>query len=527
MTDVLKRITRNIGAGASALVRFVVRGNGSGERAQPPANAAASSPDARRLSTELEELYAALPRATSAEESGRILRRTAELEARIRQARVEAVRARGGLPPVERKIEPEPKARLRGLWAGLTRKPAAPASGRADDEGRRAILNLLSEDLDSKRPEVRVAAVARLADIDHADARRMLERAARDEDEALQVAALDALGRRGDRASRPVFARALKERSHRVRLAALRGLYGALGPEAEPDVQRSLTDEHPAVRRAAATYLGWLHVVSATRPLVRALRDDHDEVREAAAGALGDLGATAAVFPLIGRLRDEAPPVRRAARAAIERITQDPLDVDVDASIEGRREQIARLRAWWRSERLRFELARAGVSGEAVPERTAAEPAPAEAPAPAAPAKPVTAKPTAPAAAAKPTAPPRAEAPVAPAPPAKPAAPPAPAPAPAKPAAPAAAAPAAPAPAKPAAPPAPAPAKPAAAPAIEEGAPDLQFAGIEGLEPVEEYPDDEISSDGEVPNLEMDGIEGIPGMEDVAVPEDTDKPKKD
>jgi hypothetical protein len=135
---------------------------------------------------------------------------------------------------------------------------------------------------------------------------------------AVRVAAVQALGERGERAPIEPLVTALGDEHEAVRAAAARAL-GRLGNRTpvEPLVA-ALRDPGWRVRTTAALSLGRLKQRTPVEPLAAALNDEDASVRAAAAWALGRLGKRTPVEPLAAALRDNAWPVREAAALALK-----------------------------------------------------------------------------------------------------------------------------------------------------------------------------------------------------------------
>ena len=380
VSDKMRRTAASMGGRFASLVRAAGKlfGSGNGKASGDSGSVAT----ARRLQAQLDRVYAELGRGGSADSLGRSIARARELEQQLREIRLAALRTRRARPQAPVAAEPPAPPAARHMLDSL-RKLSGSLAGAAKfrDQSQRTLFLKLCQDLQSPQPDVHLAAAGQLAELEHSAARRVLEVAVRDGDDALKVAALDGLARQRDVASRPLFERYASSRSHRVRLAALRGLYCAAEAAAAPFLVRAIDDEHAALRRAAATYLGWLGVPEAAPALATQLRDPCPEVREAAATALGDLRVEAQTFALIRALDDEADAVRRAARGALERGVGQPIDFYPDALEADRRQQVARLKLWWREERLRRHLPEwllgataAAAEGEGQPSPAASKP---------------------------------------------------------------------------------------------------------------------------------------------------------
>ena len=139
----------------------------------------------------------------------------------------------------------------------------------------------LAAALDADRPELRIAAVHALADLDDASAV-------------------------------PVVVDALSDPDPRVRRRACRACGTIADPRAVPALVDRLTDV-PPVRRAAANALGTIGTDAALEPLVELLDDADESIRRTAAGALGSASTARPIEPLASALGDPSPVVREAA----------------------------------------------------------------------------------------------------------------------------------------------------------------------------------------------------------------------
>jgi HEAT repeat protein len=83
---------------------------------------------------------------------------------------------------------------------------------------------------------------------------------------------------------------------------------------------RAINDEERAIRLAAIEALGEIGDLQAVEPLITALQDDSWGVRSYAAAALGTIGDTRAVRPLTALIRDSKKVVRKAASEALAKI---------------------------------------------------------------------------------------------------------------------------------------------------------------------------------------------------------------
>jgi HEAT repeat protein len=172
-------------------------------------------------------------------------------------------------------------------------------------------------ELSSSDAATRQAAVASLAELPRASARRLLLRALDDVDPQVQSSALELLLRLETPNVTERVVPWLSGSDKRLRLSAALALAVSPSPNATPALGRALGDSDAEVRAAAAAALGASQAESAVLPLLGHLDDSVPEVREAVANALGALGDARAVLPLIGKIEDPRPPVRAAVARAL------------------------------------------------------------------------------------------------------------------------------------------------------------------------------------------------------------------
>lgn len=158
----------------------------------------------------------------------------------------------------------------------------------------------------------------------------------------LRMAAVNVLGRLGSSgAARPLVAR-LDDPDVRVRQRAAR----ALGQIGEPAVAGALAaclhDEPIPVRREAAEALGRLGGPEALDGLLSAVDDDSETMRRVVASSLGGFASTKPVDALVGLLTDESDLVRQAAVFSLISVLSN---VPPDRSHELREAIVARMSA--------------------------------------------------------------------------------------------------------------------------------------------------------------------------------------
>jgi HEAT repeat protein len=208
--------------------------------------------------------------------------------------------------------------RARSLWFGS----ALLALGVLDSLTARGAIwpsatRRAERELTSSEAAARQAAVASLAELPRASARRLLLRALEDTDSQVQSSALELLLRLETPDVTERVVPWLSGSDKRLRLAAALALAVAPAASATPALGRALGDSDAEVRAAAATALGASQSADAVLPLLGHLDDSVPEVREAVAAALGALGDPRAVLPLIGKIEDPRPTVRTAVARAL------------------------------------------------------------------------------------------------------------------------------------------------------------------------------------------------------------------
>jgi HEAT repeat protein len=173
------------------------------------------------------------------------------------------------------------------------------------------------QDLSATDPSARLAAVAALAELPRAAARRLLLRALDDSDSQVQSSALELLLRLETPNVTERVVPWLSGSDKRLRLSAALALAVSPARNATPALGRALSDSDAEVRAAAAAALGASQSEGAVLPLLGHLDDSVPEVREAVVNALGALGDVRAALPLIGKIEDPRPSVRAAVARAL------------------------------------------------------------------------------------------------------------------------------------------------------------------------------------------------------------------
>src|SRR5581483_834173 len=142
------------------------------------------------------------------------------------------------------------------------------------------------------------------------------------EEWAIRVAAVRALGKMGERALVDALVTALSDEHEAVRAAAARSL-GIIGEHAPiAPLVMALNDSSWHVRSASVMTLGKLGERAPLAPLVMALNDTDESVRAAAVWALSKQGEQAPIEALANALHDPAWSVREAATLTLSQYPQ-------------------------------------------------------------------------------------------------------------------------------------------------------------------------------------------------------------
>ena len=185
---------------------------------------------------------------------------------------------------------------------------------------KRFILWRKIRQLNSPKPAVRAAAIAKLAGLEDERAVEPLSQLLHDQDRALRVAAAQALGAVGHpSAVGPLLATLLDEKYWDVRYEVVEALRNIGDPAAvnELVVIMDRDDQDVSLQQFAAWALkqfGWEHLTPAQQAVVRIRRDEWAEIPR--------LGL-AAVTPLVAAVRKGTPRVRREAAETLVKIS-DP-----------------------------------------------------------------------------------------------------------------------------------------------------------------------------------------------------------
>lgn len=170
---------------------------------------------------------------------------------------------------------------------------------------------------------MRLAAVEALGFMRDPNALPHLATVLKDPSPGVRLSAARALGQYACRASADALLTALKDVDVNVRIAAAQSLLqvesGSQLSVAIPGLLGALRDRAPSIRRNAVSLLAAIGDPRAAGDLVLALNDRDEEVRKAATEALVRIGKKAASH-LIGALRDRNPAVRCSALQVLGKI---------------------------------------------------------------------------------------------------------------------------------------------------------------------------------------------------------------
>lgn len=193
------------------------------------------------------------------------------------------------------------------------REAAAVALGRCGE----AALEPVVAQADGDEDAVRIAAINALGEIGHTDALPKLRVYLEDELWSVREAAVEAVGQIGDASGAGAAAKALGDAETQVRRAAAVALGRMDAPGSRAALEDALVDADWGVREAAARSLGQLGDSDAAGALLTRLDDEDAAVREAAANALGELRSPQALDALLDALGDERQRVRQSAAEAL------------------------------------------------------------------------------------------------------------------------------------------------------------------------------------------------------------------
>ncbi|MER0204443.1 MAG: NACHT domain-containing protein [Nitrosomonas sp.] len=186
--------------------------------------------------------------------------------------------------------------------------------------GDKAAIEPMILTLKDNDPFIRWITVTALEEIRDKAAIELLILAINDEDLLVRQEAVEALGRIGDKAAIKPLILALNDEDLDVRQTAVEAL-GKIGDKAAIEsLILALNDEDLFVRQEAAEALGRIGDKAAIKPLILALNDEDLDVRQTAAEALGDIDYKAAIESLKLSLKDEDLDVRQTAAEALGRV---------------------------------------------------------------------------------------------------------------------------------------------------------------------------------------------------------------
>jgi HEAT repeat protein len=153
----------------------------------------------------------------------------------------------------------------------------------------------------------------------------LLERALKDEQPAVRLAAAGALYHTGQTAMWDTVEKAASAANPEERATALRMLGELKDARGLPILLEAVTHAQPSVRGAAASALGDLGKVQGIPALEHALEDRIPAVKTSAAISLGELGVKDSLVPLRKALADPNPVVKAAVVSALLRV-EEPFD---------------------------------------------------------------------------------------------------------------------------------------------------------------------------------------------------------
>ena len=219
--------------------------------------------------------------------------------------------------------------------------------GKGQDVTGRAVTLIAAGSRDGK-PEVRLAAVAALGELDDPRAVAALSKALReDPDPEVRRMAAWALGELEDPRGVPALVEALRtDQSDEVRSTAAWALGEIEDEAAVAGLGEALRDENVEIRRKAAWALGEIESSQAVDALMVALEDSDVEVRRTAVWALGEIEDAAAVPALQMALDDADVEIRRKAAWALGEIESSEAVAALSAAIEDGDAEV-RLTAVW------------------------------------------------------------------------------------------------------------------------------------------------------------------------------------
>lgn len=187
-------------------------------------------------------------------------------------------------------LKTEPRAA-----AGLITEALKDSNPRLQQVAVRAVGELnrpgLNRQIGDSLPTLPPAAKVQVMGLLGRDSEPRVIEAARDENEAVSLAALEALGNIGGSSSLPVLINAAAESSTAKRAAARQSLARVSGPGISAEIQKFATQGEPEARAAAIQALEDREETEALPDLLKYARDPNPAVSAAALSALRKMGA--------------------------------------------------------------------------------------------------------------------------------------------------------------------------------------------------------------------------------------------
>jgi HEAT repeat protein len=192
-------------------------------------------------------------------------------------------------------------------------------------QGERAPIELLMQALQDEDEYVRIAAVEALGKQGEQAPIELFMQALQDEDEYVRIAAVQALGKQGERAPIELLMQALQDEDESMRSAAVEAL-GKQGERAPIELfMQAFQDESEYVRMAAVQALGKQGERAPIELFMQAFQDEDESVRSAAVEALGKQGERAPIELFMQAFQDKSASVRRAAVEVLGEQEERPL----------------------------------------------------------------------------------------------------------------------------------------------------------------------------------------------------------
>lgn len=216
----------------------------------------------------------------------------------------------------------------------------APFAGHSEE----TLFGFSVRELSAPDASARVRAAERLAALGHPAAAPALATALNAETEPrVQVALLEAFGRFNFPSGTAIVSPQLESKVPQVRVAALKALVALSAKDAGPHLAAALKDPDSAVRRRASLLALGLGGQAALQLGEQALRDSDAEVRSLAALVLGASGGEQARALLQSALRDPDKKVRAAAAQSLSRLVGEDLSCVVNMDEAQRRREARRI----------------------------------------------------------------------------------------------------------------------------------------------------------------------------------------